>query len=151
MAWNAWHFGSQHFGIASLLGWRSGPRWRRKVLTIGPTVVVLMLPSFIPIFPLLVLNEVISFAHWTTDIGLSSWKKARVWVPFLCVVLFLGLTGFLFNIVKSDPRVCGLWPVCMAQYPNPVLIGLRAGLGFVHFVYSWLVWKQENVHLMATA
>src|SRR5215472_11204566 len=39
--WNAWHFGSQHFGVASLLGRRTGPRWLRQAVIIGPTMALL--------------------------------------------------------------------------------------------------------------
>jgi hypothetical protein len=151
-AWNAWHFGSQHFGVASLLGWRSGPRWRRKALTIGPTVVIMALPAFLPVFSLLVLNGAMSFLHWTTDIGLSAWmRKASGYVPFVCVILMLGLSGFVFKTVAGDPRSCGSWSVCTAVYSIPVLLALRSGLGFVHFLYSRWVWQRTNIQLMAAA
>jgi hypothetical protein len=154
--WNAWHFGSQHFGVATLLGWRSGPRWRRQALTIGPTVAILMLPTVLtllttlPLFPLLVLNELISLLHWTTDIGLSSWK-ARNWLLFLCAMTLVGPIGFAFKHVTTDPHLCHQWSVCQAKYNIPVLLGLRAGLGFVHFLYSRWRYQTKYMRLMEQA
>ena len=147
--WNAWHFGSQHFGVASLLGWRSGPRWFRQVVTIGPTVTILALPLFVHIVPLVILNEVISLVHWLTDIGLSAWKKAGWWVPFLTLMLLCGLSGFLWKTVTIDPHYCGQLPACTAVYSIPVLLSLRYGLGFMHFLYSRWVWQGVNMRLLS--
>ena len=126
--WNAWHYGAQHFGIASLLGWRRGPRWLRQGLIIAPTMALML--GFIP---LPVIGAITSLLHWTTDIGLSAWRMKAWW--FLAAVLLFGLSGFLYQ------RVGDTWIVLPAI---PVLISLRCGLGFVHFLYSRWVWKLSD-------
>jgi hypothetical protein len=149
--WNLWHFGSQHFGVASLLGWRSGPRWFRQALTIGTTVLVLVLPVFLHVVLLVLLDALINLAHWLTDISLSARKKARHWALFLSVVLLIGMSGFLWKTISIDPRYCGLLPACTASYAFPVLLGLRYGLGFVHFLYSRWVWQGRYMRVMGQA
>lgn len=149
--WNTWHFSTQHWGISQLLGWRTGSRRFRQAVTIGPTVAILMLPLFLHVLALVVLTEAISFLHWLTDIGLSVWRKARWWMLFLGVVLCIGVSGFLWKTVSIDPRYCGRLSACTAVYSIPVLLGLRYGLGFVHFLYSRWVWQSANMQLMRTA
>jgi hypothetical protein len=145
VCWNAWHFGSQHFGVASLLGWRSGPRWLRRGLLIGTTMALMLLP-FVPGHPssilLIVIGEVISFLHWTTDIGLTVRALRRCWL-FLPIALIFGVVGFAFKTVTADPHVCGLLAACTAAWSIPTLISLRWGLGFAHFLYSRWVWRRD--------
>jgi hypothetical protein len=143
LIWNAWHFGSQHFGVASLMGWKRGPRWLRRWGIIGVTMASMLLPWGSGLVPLLV-AEIMSFAHWTTDIGLSTWRARRPWWVFLLVVLVVGSGGFLWKIATDDPRLCGAKLVCTAVYSIPALLGLRYGLGFVHFLYSRWVWQLSN-------
>lgn len=145
--WNAWHYGSQHYGLATLAGWRSGPRRRRQLLTIGPTIVVLALPFFFSAFVFVIINVVIDLLHWLTDIGLSTWK-ARRWGLFLCVVAVLGLGGFLFKTVSVGPQYCGQLAVCTAIYGFVILRSTRYGLGIVHFLCSRWAWTAENMRLM---
>lgn len=146
--WNAWHYGSQHFGIATLLGWRTDPRWRRQALTVGPTIAIIALPFFFSAFVFVVINLVIDLLHWLTDIGLSTWQ-ARRWVLFLGVVLLLGLSGFVFKTVWIGPQYCGQLPVCTTVYAFTVLRSTRYGLGIVHFWCSRWGWTRENMRLMA--
>jgi hypothetical protein len=93
------------------------------------------------------LSEGISFLHWTTDIGLSTWKT-RNWVFFLCAMILIGLLGFVFKSVTTDPHLCHQWPVCQANYGIPVLLGLRAGLGYMHFLYSRWRYQWKYMRLM---
>ena len=145
--WNAWHFGSQHFGVASLLGWRSGRRWMRQLTIVGATMLAMALP--VTSVALVAFNELLSFCHWTTDIGLSTWI-ARKWPLFLGAILIVGLTGFLWKTTATDPRLCGLMPACTAVYSIPALLGLRYGLGFVHFLYSRWIWQREARMVLAS-
>jgi hypothetical protein len=170
--WDAWHFGSQHFGVAALLGWRSMPRWVRQVVTIGPTMIILLLsvywrdlwdfgtrhfgpaatvwmPSHSPLV-LIVLVQVINLIHWLTDIGLSTWK-ARRWMLFLSIVLILGLSGFLWKGISIDPRYCGHRPVCEPLYAFPVLLSVTIGIGFVHFLYSRWRYQGRYMRVMGQA
>jgi hypothetical protein len=144
--WNAWHFGSQHFGVASLLGWRSGPRWLRRLGIILSTMLLMLVP--INSLLILMVNELISFAHWTTDIGLSTW--AGRWRISLLVVLLCGVIGFLWKTVVSDPHLCGVKPACTAVWSVPLLLSLRYGLGFWHFLMSRWVWKLGDPQVRAT-
>lgn len=169
VVWNAWHFGSQHFGVASLLGWRGGPRWLRQGLLIAATMAFMLLPfvpgfvhwmtensligarvasmllSFMPGHPsfiaMLVVGQAISFLHWTTDIGLSV-RALRRWWLFLILALVFGALGFAFKTVTTDHHYCGLLPACSVMWSIPLLVSLRFGLGFVHFLYSRWVWRR---------
>jgi hypothetical protein len=156
--WNAWHFGSQHFGVASLLGWRSGPRWARQAVIIVPTMLLVTIPiSFgsVPVLirgsvALIVIGEVISFAHWTTDVALTS-RVMRQWGwAFLLGVLAMGAIGFVWKTVGTDPRLCGPRPACTVVWSIPTLLGLRYGLGFWHFLMSRWVWKLSDPQVRAT-
>lgn len=138
IVWNAWHFGSQHYGVASLAGWRGGRTPDHMSLIVWPTMVVMLVPAggWGP----LVFAEAINFAHWTTDIGLSTRVMRRRWWAFLPAILVVGLVGFLWKAVGTHP-CAGDLPVCTVVWSVPVLIGLRCGLGFVHFLYSRWVWR----------
>jgi hypothetical protein len=145
--WNAWHFGSQHFGVASLLGWSSGPRWLRQGVLILPTMWLMLFAG-----PAVwIAGEVISFAHWTTDIGLSAWAVRRRWPRFVWAAMILGLSGFLWKTVAADPRLCGSAPACTALWSIPTLVSLRYGLGFYHFLMSRWVWSGEGRALLRAA
>lgn len=146
--WNAWHFGSQHFGVASLLGWQWGTRWARQMLIILPTMCIVLVPKS-GLVPLLIVNEIINLAHWATDIGLTT-RVLRSYL-FLAGVLIVGLIGFCWKTVTTDPHLCGpLLPVCSAQWSIPTLLALRYGLGFWHFLMSRWVWQLSDPQVRAT-
>ena len=124
-AWNAWHFGSQNFGVASLAGWLPGRRRLRQVLTVAPTVVCTTVP---------ILSEIVSLGHWLTDIGLSALKVRRWWL-FIGVILAVGAIGFIWK--EATPHGTALYSI-------PVLISSRCGLGLVHFLYSRWCWRRDS-------
>ncbi len=142
--WNAWHFGSQHFGVASLVGWRAGPRWLRQGLIIGSTMTAMLTPT--AILPLLALHELINFAHWTTDIGLTAWVVRRRWI-FVPVILAIGFVGFAWKTVVIDPHTGSPMPMLWSV---PSLLSLRIGLGFWHFLMSRWVWQLSKPEVRAT-
>jgi hypothetical protein len=144
LLWNAWHFGSQHFGVVSLLGWRSGPRWLRQAIIIGPTMALMLVPS--SLFPLMLLNQLFNFAHWTTDIGLTTWGIRRWWF-FLPVVLATGFIGFVWKTVGIDPYTGIPAPLLRSI---PILLALRIGIGFWHFLMSRWVWKLSHPQVRGT-
>jgi hypothetical protein len=148
--WNAWHFGSQHFGVASLLGWRWGPRWARQVIIIGPTMAVMLAPMMLAnsALPLVIAGGVFGLAHWATDIGLTTRVLRRWW--FLPIVLAIGLIGFAWKTVVAGPRFCDPLPVCTAVWSVPMLLSLRYGIGFWHFLMSRWVWQFSNPRVRAT-
>jgi hypothetical protein len=154
MWWNAWHFGSQHFGVASLLGWRSGPRWLRKIAIILPTMLVMIAPTYLfPTMTIIVLGESISFLHWSTDLGLTVWScrkcsTTRILLIGAAVLMACGLMGFVWKTTTTDPRICGLLPACTAVWSIPTLLSLRYGLGFYHFLMSRWVWSSEGRGLL---
>ena len=144
--WNAWHFGSQHFGIASLLGWRSGPRWLRRAILIIPTM-ALMLTSLMSAASIIVIlmAEIISFLHWITDIVLSTLARRRsLLLILLGAILLVGASGFVWKTLTTDPHLCGIAPACTAVRSIPILLGLRCGLGFWHFLMSRWVWQHSS-------
>jgi len=141
--WDAWHFGSQHWGVACLLGWRSGPRRLRKATLIVPTMAVMLVPALYNPLWLLWVGLVISLVHWLTDIGLSSWK-ARRWYIFLIVALPAGLMGFIWKKAGIDSRVCGQLMVCAGMTGISVLFAVRVWLSFVHYLYSQSVWVRDS-------
>jgi hypothetical protein len=130
VVWNAYHFAMQNFGLLALAG-------RRQLGRLGffATLVMLTVPAGVAsgvMFP------VLSWAHWLTDIGLSSAAAQRWWWIFLILVLPAGLIGFLWKAV--DCRV-----ICQtAMYSLPILVATRTCLGFVHFLYSRWVWRRDS-------
>jgi hypothetical protein len=152
LVWNAWHFGSQHFGIASLAGWRLGPRWMRQVVFIVPTMGLMLIPMAFSmgVLPIIVISECNNLIHWVTDIGLTAYVKRRwLWV-FLPTVLVAGIGGFLWKTVTVDPYFCGSLPACTAAWGIPMLVSIRYGLGFWHFLMSRWVWKLSDPQVRAT-
>ena len=146
--WNAYHFGAQHFGIAALAGWRSSPRWVRQLILIPPTMFIMLVP--IGGIAMAVIGAAISLAHWLTSIGLTAWATRHRRMLFLVGVLCVGCVGFVWKAVVSEPRLCGALPTCTAMWSIPSLLGLRFGLGFVHFLYDRWVWKLSDPHVRAT-
>lgn len=138
--WNFWHFAAQHFGVASIC--RLGSRTPRRVAAVGGTAAVLLgLPFLLPgTLWVVCLTEGVSFAHWITDIGLTG-ARVRRWWAFLAVVLLVGLTGFIWKGVSVGG---GLQAAHTVAVGVPLLLGLRYGLGFVHFLYSRWVWQLRD-------
>jgi hypothetical protein len=148
--WNAWHFGSQHFGVAALLGWRSGPRWFRRLILVAPTMALMLVgnkswPSII------IAGEIISFFHWTADIGMTARVLRRHWWWFLPAILVVGLIGFVWKTTNTTPEFCGVLPACTVVWSVPLLLSLRYGFGFWHFLMSRWVWLSEGRALLRAA
>jgi hypothetical protein len=130
VVWNVYHFGMQNFGLLALAGWR-----RLGRLGFFATLVMLTVPAGAASG---VTMLVLSWAHWLTDIGLSSAVFRRWWWVFVALILPVGLIGFVWKAV--DCRV-----VCQtAMYSLPILIATRTCLGFIHFLYSRWVWRRDS-------
>jgi hypothetical protein len=63
-------------------------------------------------------------------------KASGRWRSFGAAILLAGFGGFAF-------------PALSTVYMNPLLLGIRNGLGFVHFLYSRWVWKHNQAMLRA--
>lgn len=149
--WDAWHFGSQHYGVASLLGWRTAPRWVRQAVIIIPTMAVKLFPWLLYSGVAIVLVlETMNFAHWTVDIALtvSRFRRLLVLVILTGALLAVGAIGFVFKGVGANPVLCGHEPVCTILWSVPLLLSLRWGIGFVHFLYSRWAWSSEGRRLL---
>jgi hypothetical protein len=129
--WNLFHFGAQNFGVCMMLGYRK--RWQTDlamVATVAPGIWV-----YFGAKDLVLVASAVSIAHWLTDIILCSRTSGR-WRVFGVSVLLVGFGGFAF-------------PALSSAYMNPLLLGVRSGLGFVHFLYSRWVWRQGRDLLAA--
>ena len=90
----------------------------------------------------------ISLMHWIMDIRLSGYVASHAWL-FTMAVLAVGLGGFVWKTVAVDPGLCRPMLACTAQFSIPMLLGLRYGLGFWHFLMSRWVWSNEGRELLA--
>jgi hypothetical protein len=139
--WNAWHFGAQNFGLASIFGWRLGPRWIQRAGIIGTTMAAMLL---IPISIVgLIVSEVLGLFHWIGDIGITTFVMRRFWLIFIPAVLVVGLVGFFFNEAVVNPH-CSFIDTCRARYALPLLVSCRYSLGLWHFLMSRWVWQLSN-------
>lgn len=142
---NAWHFASQNYGICALSGGSQNQRNAAFVLT---AVCILALPILWKHALWVVLADLgISVIHWVTDIRLSAFMASGYW-PFLLIMLMLGTTGFLFKTWETDPQKCGLLLACTTAWSFPILLSLRYGLGFWHFLMSRWVWSATGRELL---
>jgi hypothetical protein len=69
-------------------------------------------------------GEIVSFAHWTTDIALSARAVRNRWLLFVGVAMILGLSGFLWTTVAGDPCLCESVTACTALWSIPALLRL---------------------------
>jgi hypothetical protein len=131
-AWNIYHFGMQHFGVARLVGVGTGSRRLDMALCLGVTAFLMVgMPLLIRDFwVVMLMTGVISVNHWVVDIGLSSRASCRHWL-FAAGVLTIGIVGFIWMIPTANGMMIDV---------IPVVLGARYGLGFVHFLYSRWVW-----------
>ena len=78
-----------------------------------------------------------SFNHWLVDIGLSS-RVARWHWGFIAAVLSIGV---LWLVLRNGP-------LSMRVVPN--IVGIRYGIGMIHFIYSARIWKLSDPQVRAT-
>jgi hypothetical protein len=86
---------------------------------------------------------VLDFNHWLFDIGLSS-RVSRHWWLFIAAVATFGCIGFLWMVPFPDHIATLFIP-----WITPWVIKARWGVGIVHFIYSWWVWKLSNPQIRA--
>jgi hypothetical protein len=101
--------------------------------------------------------------HWIVAIGLpshveasldDSWPRVRAW-SFVLGVLLLGAIGFVWSAPAWVWRARGY--SIPAQAPDyalishvvPVVLSLRFGLSFVHFLYDRHIWKMGDPEIRA--
>ena len=149
--WDAWHFGSQHFGVVSLLGWRSAPRRVRQAIIIIPTMAIMLFPWLLySTVVMMMVLAVMNLAHWLVDIGLTVGRFKHIgMVALIGALLVVGPLGFFFKGVSTNPTLCVNDLACTIQWSVPLLLSLRWGIGFVHFLYSKWVWSSEGRQLLA--
>ena len=145
--WNAWHFASQNYGISALSG---GKPWQRNAAFSLTVICVLGLPVLWGQILWIVLADLgISVMHWIMDLRLSSYMVQRQWL-FTIAMLLIGLSGFAFKTVEPGTlHHCGPLLVCTASWSVPILLSLRYGLGFWHFLMSRWVWSSEGRALLS--
>lgn len=138
-AWNIYHFGMQHFGVARLLGCKS--RYPLMGACLALTAFCMAVLPHITADPwvFFLMTGVISVNHWVVDIGLSSRVVKRGWL-FAGGVLLAGVVGFSWMIPTSNGLMIAV---------VPVMLGARYGLGFVHFLYSRWVWRLSDPRVRA--
>ncbi len=134
-AWNTYHFGAQHYGVARILGWHP-PRWA----VIGGTAAIICGGALLhSVWWKWFALFAIDFNHWLVDIGLSS-RVSRCWWLFLAAVLALGCVGFAFKVPRIDH---------VATLNVEWVLKARLGAGFVHFAYSRWLWQLSNSQIRA--
>jgi hypothetical protein len=151
--WNAWHFGSQNFGIAQIYRrlWRWPERRRLdKMVCIGLAFTALIpIARFLGIFqiayphwlviqtnpPLWLFFLIIgtfNVNHWLTSLGLSTKVMPQWWWPG--VLVLLGASAFLWA-----------WPLGGGPYRGlTALVYLNFGVGFAHYWVDGLIWKRGS-------
>jgi hypothetical protein len=131
LVWNYYHFSMQNYGVMRLCGIDPG-RWGKPVAFIG-TALGLKFATLAT-----------SANHFITDIGLS-WRVSGYRLSFLCTLLVPAPLVFLWSFATPD-GTAGRRMVGMVI----VLVGMRWGVGFVHFLYSRWVWKLGDPQVRAT-
>jgi hypothetical protein len=135
-AWNIYHFGSQHYGVSRILGWRV-PRW----VCIGGTAAIMVGAPLLHVdWWRWVALFALDFNHWLVDIGLSSWVS-RCWWLFLGGIAAIGCIGFTFKVARVDH---------VATLAIPWVLKARLGAGIMHFLYSRWVWKLSDPQVRET-
>ncbi len=141
--WNVWHFASQNYGLVRLWQIRQGWSWQPDwpfcmAVTIVGMVVWPVLASD-PWHWRLVNLAIFAVPHWTSEVFLTSWASTR-WKMFAPLILAAGCVGFLWATPRANGMpVIGVFWVC-----------LRAGLGFVHFIYDGMIWRFSDPEVRAT-
>jgi hypothetical protein len=143
LIWNSYHFGMQNFGLLALAG-RRGLGFVAACATML-AMSVLPLSIYGGVLPVLVIMAVVDWAHWLSDIGLSTFVTRRRSV-FLGGVALLGFLGFVYkhyDVTNHAVPSVALSLVSLA-------ISLRFCAGFIHFLYSRWVWKLSDPQVRAT-
>ena len=101
--------------------------------------------------------------HWIVAIGLpshvetvldGSWPQARAW-GFMLGVLLLGGIGFIWSAPAWVWRAWGYSiparepDYVLISHVIPVVLSLRFGLSFVHFLYDRNIWKMSDPEIRA--
>lgn len=151
-AWNLYHFAMQDFGILMLCTGSAKRRVKRlgclvgligSYLAVGGTNVLGFwhVPGVVNAWwtgPIMI--GAVSVNHWVVDIGLSS-RVAKHGVVFVVGVLLAGVIGFVWMVPTAHGMMIRM---------IPVIISIRLGLGFIHFLYSRWVWQLSDPQVRAT-
>jgi hypothetical protein len=152
--WNAYHFGSQNFGILRLYGVKGRKilvKWGCVALTVlGFIVIPRAIGTFAPtdssllVVPMVLLGT-FSFNHSLAALGLSAhvWSRHHGLSPWIFVAgLFAASAPFVWLLIHHD--------IVTSFRLMILLITVRIGLGFVHFIYDGGVWKLSDPQVRAT-
>jgi len=141
--WNAYHFAAQNYGICAL----SGGTARHRIAAFALTALLMLPPIFADTYVVVFAGLGIDLMHWIMDIRLSGFVVKRQ-VLFTAAVLCIGMAGFMWKSVSNGPH-CGVLPICTVVRSMPLLLSIRYGLGFVHFLFSRWVWKLSDPQVRA--
>jgi hypothetical protein len=132
-AWHCWHFGSQHYGVCRLLGWRVN-RWAIVIPTAGIMASVFVI--HLTWWRWLVIIA-IDLQHWLVDVGLSTVVARWRWA-FLGALIILGVAGLY-------------WKTIQLHYQDILMLTMKArwGLDVTHYLYSRWVWKLSDPEVRA--
>lgn len=140
LAWNAYHFGMQDFGVWRLWGRVRIGRRLQMAVCLGLMIFFFWVVQYIPhsFGVTLFLIGLLSVNHWVVEIGLCA--RVAGW-PLLIGVLALGLIGFVWRGPSPDGQMIRM---------IPWLICTSLGLSFVHFLYDRWIYKFSDPQVRAT-
>jgi hypothetical protein len=131
LVWNFYHFSMQNYGVLRLAGIHFG-RWGKLIAFVGTALSL----KFMPL--------AVGANHFITDIVLS-WRVVSYKIWFVCVLAIASPLVFLWQFATPDGT-----PGRLMVGPVIVFVGMRWGVGFVHFLYSRWVWKLSDPQVRAT-
>jgi hypothetical protein len=144
LAWNAYHFGMQNYGIIAIYKRLNGitvRRWVDMSVAIGLTALFMNL-AFVSdgVAVGFAILGLLSINHWLVSIGLCGMVSRRQWL-FTGIVLGSGAVGFAWLIITPNGNL---------MVAIPVVVGIRLGMSFVHFLYDRWIWKFSDPEVRAT-
>jgi hypothetical protein len=147
--WNAYHFGMQNFGVVSFYRRMQRSRKLRSVdkwsCLIATAVGMIIIPKLLHVPQLsLFVFGFFMWNHSLTAIGVSSHvlgnHHARSPWLFASALIIAGAIGFWLMFCAPG----------FALRVTMTAIGLRVGLGFVHFLYDRWVYKLSDAKVRST-
>ncbi len=140
VGWNIYHFGSQNFGVWRLWRRGRGNRLLQKVTWVSGTAAGIVGTPIVA--PILVSVSVWTFglSHWLVAIGLAARVSQRpilFWMAMLLLGIFL--TASLWAGITYGSLLVAM-----------IVVGLRVGIGFDHFLYDRWSYKFSDPKVRGT-